>query len=256
MNIYTAEVLEKINNGPGRWNYLRVGVFRGEGDKREQVGEYIRNYSSLYSTFYAFKQNGREYALYSPHYTATRLMELPSCRDLGGEEPGGGGFCPVDFYVPSFVIREIINEHKPARQIRINKPTPNDLLPRSYETKTRIEATAEWVPTIERSYPVGVEQFYPFGFVAGCVWGDDSSWKIEYLDLSEAHRGILRRDARFGYIALPEKLSLKEAVGLADYAMTDFADGEDEDWLHHITIAVMRRFDLRTGELAKGYENG
>ena len=28
------------------------------------------------------------------------------------------------------------------------------------------------------------------GFVAGCVWGDDSSWKIEYLDLSKADEGI------------------------------------------------------------------
>ena len=36
----------------------------------------------------------------------------------------------------------------------------------------------------------------------GCYWGDDNSWKVQYLDLSEIEKGIIRRDERFGYAEL------------------------------------------------------
>jgi len=45
-----------------------------------------------------------------------------------------------------------------------------------------------------------------FGFIAGCVWGDDSSWKIQYLDLSQIQQGKLKRDDRFGYIEMPDSV--------------------------------------------------
>lgn len=38
MIVYKAEVLEKIKNRPGTWNSILVGVFRCEGDNKEQVG--------------------------------------------------------------------------------------------------------------------------------------------------------------------------------------------------------------------------
>ena len=41
-----------------------------------------------------------------------------------------------------------------------------------------------------------------FGFVWGCVWGDDSSWKVQHLDLSRVGEGELTRDERFGYVML------------------------------------------------------
>lgn len=41
-----------------------------------------------------------------------------------------------------------------------------------------------------------------FGFVWGCVWGDDSSWKVQNLDLSAVQDGVIRRDERFGYLKL------------------------------------------------------
>lgn len=63
--------------------------------------------------------------------------------------------------------------------------------------------------------------YYPFGFVAGCIWGDDSSWKIEYLDLSAVEKGEIRRDARFGYIEMPDGISLKQAIDLVDYGYDD-----------------------------------
>ncbi|MDQ3037801.1 MAG: hypothetical protein M3Y87_35735 [Myxococcota bacterium] len=51
-------------------------------------------------------------------------------------------------------------------------------------------------PTIDR---VGGQ----FGFVAGCVWGDDSSWKIQFIDLSQLSEGKIDRYDRFGYVELP-----------------------------------------------------
>ena len=88
-------------------------------------------------------------------------MELPSCKDICGEEPGTFGFCPTGFYVP--------------------------------ETKHLGE---DWGDG-EIVGPDG-----QFGFVCGCIWGDDCSWKIQHLDLSKITEGVLTHDDRFGYIEL------------------------------------------------------
>jgi hypothetical protein len=149
---YYARVVERIDHGKRGWGYLRVAII--DRVDHAQIGEYVRNYSTLFRTFYPFQLGGRWLALYSRHYTATRLMALPSCEDLGGEEPADAGFCPVDFYVP-----------EPG-----------------------------------------------MGFVAGCIWGDDSSWKVQFLDLQEADKGIVKRDDRFGHLELADGWSLERAV--------------------------------------------
>ena len=85
---------------PHGWNYLTVEIcFDGE-----PIGSYQRNYSTLFDTFVPFVQQNeqgecRVFALYSRHYTATRIMRLPECDDIGGEEPGGN-FCPTGYFVP------------------------------------------------------------------------------------------------------------------------------------------------------------
>ena len=162
--MYTAQVLESKEITPGCWNVLRVGVFDENGN---QVGEYERNYHNLYETFFPFKKGDKWYALYSRDYTSTRVMSLPDCKDLGGEERDTWGFCPVEYYVP-------YEEHEGE-----------------FDT---FEAHPE------------------MGLVAGCVWGDDCSWKIQYLDLSKVEEGIIKRDNRFGYIELPSDMKLKDAV--------------------------------------------
>ena len=58
----------------------------------------------------------------------------------------------------------------------------------------------------------GPWQYLRFGFVAGCIWGDDSSWKIEVLDLAGVIAGTLRREARFGCCELPYGRSLRDAL--------------------------------------------
>ena len=38
----------------------------------------------------------------------------------------------------------------------------------------------------------GPEYYAKFAFVQGCVWGDDTSWKLTVFDISKADKGILK----------------------------------------------------------------
>ena len=133
----------------------------------------------------------------SVEFKCTRVMELPTCQDLGGEEPSGGGSCPVDFHVP---------------------------------------CADDAAGTEEKRL------FVDSGFVAGCVWGDDSCWKIQYLDLSNVQNGQIRRDERFGYIVLPQDLTLEQAVSTWTY------DPDPDEPGQIISITVERRFNILSGK--------
>jgi hypothetical protein len=224
---YFAKPVKTIDNGPGYGAHYMIGVFTWNGTEldretgkivphAEQIGEYKRNYGFL-DTFHWFTKDGKDYALYSKDYTATRVMELPSCKDLGGEEPDSCGFCPVEFYVPSYVVHEFKRDPLKGTQFRMYEPGPKE-----FEEG-------------EVSKPVTSLLHDPFGFVAGCVWGDDTSWKIEFIDLSEADKGILRHDDRFGYIELPGKSGLRDVI--------DMQGGESS----RIRIAHEQSFDCKTG---------
>lgn len=241
---YFARAIGRIEYKPGAWQGLRVGVFRSDGESEQQVGEYERNHPDLYRTFYHFKKNGQDYALYSCDYTATRVMELPSCKDIGGEEPDGDGFCPVDFYVPRYIESEYLDVEDKPHRIRINEPGDDDLTRRTTKWTPLDPKTGERIVVEKPSYPVGPLTYYPFGFVAGCIWADDRSWKIQYLDLSEVERGVIKRDARFGYIEMPHSMNLKDAISMSNYAKDPA-----KDWSHRITIAIQQHFDLRTGSV-------
>ena len=245
--MYSAKVISKIEYRPGSWNGIRVGVFRVEGEAEEQIGEYERNYPNLFRTFYYFQRDGKDYALYSPNYTVTRVMALPSCKDIGGEESNAYGFCPVDFYVPSYIEREFIGFNDETNRHRVNEPGAEDLVARTTKYTPLDEKTGARIVVEKPSYPISPLLYYPFGFVAGCIWGDDSSWKIQYLDLSEAEYGVIKREERFGYIAMPDGITLKQAVNMEDYLYDP-----EEEWAYHITIAIQRRFDLRTGKTVDG----
>jgi hypothetical protein len=153
----------------------------------EKVGEYNRDYILL-DTFHPFVQldpgsgKAETYALYSRNHTATRVMDLPSCEDLGGEEPRSGGFCPVEYYVP----------YDPERNMNGD-----------------------------------------FAFLSGCVWGDDSSWKLMYLDLKNAQHGEVNAFSKFGYLELPD-LPLRNCIDLDIYNPQDPV----------VVIATRQQFNL------------
>lgn len=201
-------------------------------DCGEPCGRFERNYwSSGPGIFAPFMVGDRWFALYSPDYTGTRILSLPECLDLGGEEPDACGFCPVELWVPAYRLlsRTTIvlratgteNEHVPEDH-RFHEAL--------FAGSDRI-AEAEEAVAAEASMPgrkldgervwaaeLSPWRWCPFGFVAGCVWGDDRSMKVEYLDLTRASEGILRREARFGYAEQLPGAVLRDTVDLSHWS--------------------------------------
>lgn len=246
-----------IPSKPGCWNKLLVEIFeKTPGSDPVKIGEYRRNYASLFDTFLPFKKNGKYYALYSPSYTATRVMSLPDCKDLGGEEPTGFGFCPTGYAVPfgEYVHqpfdpsdpRPPVANHQADKWATIvdrrhwwpdDKNGPDYSPEREAEYLAEKKRTHQLVSEWNDRHPYVTTAFNAeFGFVCGCVWGDDSSWKIQHLDLSQVEMGIVKRDDRYGYVEL-----LGGSGTLADAIDIEYWEPEDPQ----IYIAVRQSFDMR-----------
>lgn len=198
---YFARVIEEIETGKG--TCLQIGIFQEEkGKDPTQIGSYVRHHSSFYDTFFPFKhENGKWYALYSADYTATRVMELPSCKDIGGEEGSENGFCPTEFYVPNYIDGSYESDVDGITGEYQEDQIPEDEL---------------W----EKGWGEHVWddlKYRDFGFVSGCVWGDDWSWKIRYIDLSRVDEGIIEITPKFGHIWLPHGVKLSDAIDIDDF---------------------------------------
>jgi len=213
----------KRENRPGAWNSTVVEIFM-DGVR---IGGYVRNYPGhAEATFEPFMLEGRWYALYSPDYTTTRVMSLPECADIGGEERDACGFCPVELYVPAYRLFgfDMRHDHRAGQRVEPHVERHHTVL-WPWEASDIAEAEARIAreaaegpgapPSPSFNYDLTDWRWCPFGFVAGCVWGDDSSWKIEMLDLSRAAEGVLSRKARFGYVEMPTAMRLREAVDLS-----------------------------------------
>ena len=178
--------VEPVKND-NSWGSVKVSIFRDKG----LIGEYVRNYDSFGpNTFYPFEIDDQWYALYSASYTSTRVMKLneSSIEDWCGEDPEADGFCPVEYYVPRYFHYE--------KEIRVDCcfPDLND---------------GKCPPLIKTSYP-------RFAFLSGCYWGDDTSWKLRFVDLSKVPEKILEITDKFGYWELPG-LPLKECITIKVY---------------------------------------
>jgi hypothetical protein len=84
------------------------------------------------------------------------------------------------------------------------------------------------------------------GFVAGCFWGDDSSWKIQYLDLSRADEGILKRDERLG-------TSNYRTMTLEDAIDASYSYDAEEDGTHRLGITSSSTYSIETGRVLDPY---
>ena len=269
--VFTAETLD---NGPGCWNGTRVAIMQQDSQDGEKkcLGTFDRNYSTNFNDFAVCQKNGRYFALYSPSYSSTRVMEIfPGIgfKDIGGEEKNGEGFCPTDLYIP--VLREYVNEEfhcGPTRKIKdwsrfVERGKSKGRQMLHYPDGSRIRAYTEdlkgkswdhhWVYGPEREFECGYIIHPPkHAFVAGCYWGDDTSWKIQYLDVSRIDEGVIKRDERFGYIELPRNLSLRDTIHIEDL---DENDGR-------IQMSIELNWDIETGALldwnglAKSIEKG
>jgi hypothetical protein len=163
---YKLEI-DRIPTGKGTWDVTRVGVW-DQWNAAGLVTEYTYGYPSKSPPFEPFWQDHHPYALFSDDYTRTSVMDLETGGVIATEPADPWGFCPVELWVPDWW------DHNDG-----------SILPGSlyWEESDKL--------------PDGT-----WGLVAGCVWGDDWSWKIQYLDLSRITEGILTRDERFGYISL------------------------------------------------------
>lgn len=202
---------------PGTWAGTVVEVFRrgDAGGEPEKVCEYERNYSLL-QTFEPFRQGGRELAMISPHYTRTAVLDLMTGRVIAEEPATTGGFCPVGFYVPDWW---------------------------DVHDGSVIPGSEYW--TADMEWPTG-----GFGFVWGCVWGDDGSWKVQYLDLTGVREGTIRRDERFGYVELATA-GYRSPCFDPD-AVVPTRGGEPPPFIRvgptGVTFAVEMLFDLASGK--------
>jgi len=87
-----------------------------------------------------------------------------------------------------------------------------------------------------------------FGFISGCVWGDDTSWKLRYLDLLKVEKGIIKMDERFGYVQLYD-MPLKDAVDTSNYWKgASPLKGNDELNETYIRVAEAEWYDVETGK--------
>ena len=192
--IYTTRTTS-VDNGEGYWNYLDVEVlFNGE-----VIGKYQRQYASFYRTFYAFEHKGKHYALYSSDYQVTSLMSLPDCKHIANTE---SGFCPVDFYVPTFEDEQISLE------------LYTEWLSKEEANEVRDEANIKRYKIYIERYKKSLELVGTMGAVAGCYWGDDSGgWKMQYLDIDPEKGKITIRDDVFGYFELSiDNIPLSEKI--------------------------------------------
>ena len=173
--------------------------------------------------------NGKWYALYSKDYTATRVMSLPDCRDLGGEEAMGAASARSSSTYPRY--RKVLMTH-PDHRVTENW---------CFESDGHEDTKAS---SRDFTFTYGPWLSLDIGFVAGCHWGDDSTWKLQVFDLSRAAEGILVRSERFGHVQLGT-MPLVNAVRLDHYPGF---------WELRATIIRQERRDVRSGELIDPYD--
>lgn len=206
-------------NGPGRWDYTTVDVYQRADatHKPKHICTYERNYAML-QTFEPFRQGGREYALISRSYTRTAVLDLQTGRIIA-EEPPESLFCPLGFYVPDWW-----DVHD------------GEVIPGSQHWNS------------DNEWPTG-----QFGFVWGCQWGDDSSWKVRYLDLSQIQQGSITCEERFSYVelAIGDYQSPCFQADLPSGARSpaqSFIQLSREDGQTRLKFAVEMSFDLYSGK--------
>jgi hypothetical protein len=206
---YTTRVTK--TSAEGAWATVHVEIAEGQ----RVAASYDRNYAML-RTFEPFRQGQRDFALISPDYTATSVVDLANGEIIAAEQPQPGGFCPVGFYVPDWW-----DVHEGLER--------SGILPGSMQWRDDYE------------WPVG-----DFGFVWGCIWGDDSSWKVQYLDLSRVREGVLTREERFGYVIL----DTGEPEGREVWRdAREFIDPWSYNGTRRVAFRTLQTYDLKSGEL-------
>lgn len=183
---YTIKT-SKIDNGKSHWNSTLCEIYKGE----EKIGEYKRTYYAYSEkTFYPFTFNGNDYALYSENYTQIQLMSLPDCKEIILKEDCKkqmANFCPTELYVP--ICAKI-----------------------KYEDGRIIQY---WINNLDDKEDGEEYEYLHIASALGCVWGDDSSWKLMLIDLRKIEEGEIwfidnKLEKKWLYEDFPDSIRLKD----------------------------------------------
>jgi hypothetical protein len=208
-----------VSNGPHAWASTEVEVCRRMPEGLVTAAKYLRDYAML-GTFEPFRQGKREYALVSRNYVSTAVIDLSTGEVVAEEPVVSHGFCPVGFYVPDWW---------------------------DIHDGSIIPGSEYW--NSDKEWPNG-----NLGFVWGCIWGDDSSWKLQRLDLSRVADGIIGRDDAFGYIELvdhgwaPPWLDVDRAHDAKRSLPPSFLNVFISEGAIQVDVTTRVRFDLKGGE--------
>lgn len=238
-DVYRATAWDqKKDSGWPRGEVVVEALANGEW---QEVYRYTRNYS-MRKTFHPFRQlqDGRwhDYALISPRYTSFEVLDLESGEVVAsrpdpvnkeGKVVPGAGFCPMEFRV--FDWYETI-----YKEYREDCDTPQAIWDSDVEFMMKFAAVRT---SKVRAF---MENFTgQWGLVAGCVWGDDTSKKVRFIDLSRISEGVVVEDERFGYLELPYSGTLEDSVTIM------------EDIPGRITVDNPVTFDISEGKKVFGH---
>lgn len=220
--MFIARVIEDIDNGKGCWKSQKIGIFDFRDDNKmspgTKVGEFVRNYHAYgVSTFTPFERNGKWYALYSKNYTEIALMELPSCKKIGAIGGKGHSFCPVEIWVPRYsqFSFDVTNRKGEKSEHTIRTFLEEESKCERRTSSLRFEGSG----------------YAEFALISGCVWGDDTSWKLVMVDLRDLNNIAMKQS--FGYCELgPHKL--RDCVEIE----------WDKEYGYDFTVSVLQQFSL------------
>jgi hypothetical protein len=137
---------------------------------------------------------GEWYCTYSDNYTRLSFgkLEQGKLEHVWSTEGGSKGFCPVEVAIP-FEADYFIGK---------------DL-----ETEVFWEMENGFFWEMENGSEYQNLRHADFGFYSGCVWGDDSDYKLKMFDLRELSSGkVTIIEEPIGYHVLPPSLKLRQCI--------------------------------------------
>lgn len=230
MKPYTIQITKRESQ-PGCWDVNDVDVFLDQ----EKIFSFCRHYPDFAQETTGFVTVGdKDYLVYSSNYTTLSFYNLTDRKpvELTAEsEKQLKGFCPVHAHVPSYKI----DTH--------HYTSPVDNKEKAflvYYSESEFTGSANAVDC--KSLPI---LQHDFAFVLGCVWGDDSRWWLNVLDLSEIEKGevfyIKDFDGNKGwtYLPVPSNVTAKDCFSIS-------YDGDDivfDRKFLRIELSVVLRFE-------------
>jgi hypothetical protein len=189
-------IVNAVDNGKGVWSTQDCEIWRIGGNEKNEavaatVGTFHYGYSGgIQNIFKPFKHKGKWYCTYATSYTCLSVAcldkdQLVHVADVPGDL-AADGFCPAEAGVPFRIdCEEGLYADWDLDGWDFTNPSAN-----------RMNA-----------------EFCDFGFYCGCVWGDDSSYKLKFIDFRDLEQGkIYTPEEPLDYYELPQNVSLEDAV--------------------------------------------